>query len=69
MIFALLFLFLWSPNLHAQADFYKGKTIRMVLGFSAGGTNDLWARAVARYWSKYIPENPDVIVQNMPSNQ
>lgn len=66
IIYALLFLFLWSPNLHAQADFYKGKTIRMVLGFSAGGTNDLWARAVARYWSKYIPGNPDVIVQNMP---
>lgn len=64
--YALLFLFLWSPNLHAQADFYKGKTIRMVLGFSAGGTNDLWARAVARFWGKYIPGNPDVIVQNMP---
>ncbi len=66
LIFALLFLFLWNSNVHAQADFYKGKTIRVIIGYSAGGTNDLWARAVARFWSKYIPGNPDVIVQNMP---
>jgi tripartite-type tricarboxylate transporter receptor subunit TctC len=65
-ILALLFLFLWNSSVHAQADFYKGKTIRVIIGYSAGGTNDLWARAVARYWSKYIPGNPDVIVQNMP---
>jgi tripartite-type tricarboxylate transporter receptor subunit TctC len=66
VIFALLFLFLWNSSVHAQGDFYKGKTIRVIIGYSAGGTNDLWARAVARYWSKYIPGNPDVIVQNMP---
>jgi len=53
-------------QLFAQADFYKGKTIRVIIGYSAGGTNDLWARTVARFWSKYIPGNPDVIVQNMP---
>jgi tripartite-type tricarboxylate transporter receptor subunit TctC len=63
---AVLFLSLWSTNLHAQADFYKGKTIRVVIGYTAGGTNDLWARAIARFWSKYIPGNPDIIVQNMP---
>ena len=63
---AVLLLSLWSTNLHAQADFYKGKTIRVVIGYSAGGTNDLWARAIARFWSKYIPGNPDIIVQNMP---
>jgi tripartite-type tricarboxylate transporter receptor subunit TctC len=63
---AVLALPLWSTNLHAQADFYKGKTIRVVIGYSAGGTNDLWARAIARFWSKYIPGNPDIIVQNMP---
>jgi tripartite-type tricarboxylate transporter receptor subunit TctC len=64
--FAVLLLSIWSANLHAQADFYKGKTIRVVIGYSAGGTNDLWARAIARFWSKYIPGNPDIIVQNMP---
>lgn len=63
---SVLFFSLGSANLHAQADFYKGKTIRMVVGYTAGGTNDLWARAIARFWSKYIPGNPDIIVQNMP---
>jgi len=58
--------FLTHSQLFAQADFYKGKTIRVIIGYSAGGTNDLWARTVARFWSKYIPGNPDVIVQNMP---
>jgi len=46
--------------------FLQGKTIRLVIGYSAGGTNDLWARAIARFWGKYIPGNPDIIVQNMP---
>jgi len=63
---AVLLLSMWSTTLHAQADFYKGKTIRVVIGYSAGGTNDLWVRAIARFWGKYIPGNPDVIVQNMP---
>src|SRR5918999_2433855 len=65
-LFALLLLSMGSTSLHAQADFYKGKTIRVVIGYSAGGTNYLWARAIARFWSKYIPGNPDIIVQNMP---
>jgi tripartite-type tricarboxylate transporter receptor subunit TctC len=65
-IFTLLLLIVSSANVHAQEDFYKGKTIRVIIGYSAGGTNDLWARTVARFWSKYIPGNPDIIVQNMP---
>ncbi|NIO08794.1 MAG: hypothetical protein GTO40_12580 [Deltaproteobacteria bacterium] len=63
---AVLVSILWIANLHAQTDFYKGKTVRLVVGFSSGGTNDLWARQVARFWSKYIPGNPDIVVQNMP---
>ncbi|MGH7835150.1 MAG: Bug family tripartite tricarboxylate transporter substrate binding protein [Candidatus Binatia bacterium] len=66
LLFALLLLSIWSTNLHAQADFYKGKTIRVMIGYSAGGTNDLWARAISRFWGRHIPGNPDVIVQNMP---
>ena len=62
---ALLFC-LWSTSAGAQDDFYKGKTIRMIIGYSAGGTNDLWARTIARFWGKHIPGNPDFIVQNMP---
>ena len=66
LVLSLLCLVGFSSNVHAQGDFYRGKTLRVIIGYSAGGTNDLWARAVARFWGKYIPGNPDVIVQNMP---
>jgi len=49
---------------HAD-DFYKGKTIRLVVGFSAGGGFDTYARALARHMSKHIPGNPSVVVENM----
>jgi tripartite-type tricarboxylate transporter receptor subunit TctC len=52
----------------AQAeDFYKGKTVTIVVGFTPGGGYDVNARAVSRHISKYIPGNPNIIVQNMPS--
>jgi tripartite-type tricarboxylate transporter receptor subunit TctC len=51
---------------HAQDDFYKGKTVSIVVGFSAGGGYDVNARAIARHLGKHIPGNPGVIVQNMP---
>lgn len=47
-------------------DFYKGKTIRIVVGFSAGGGFDTYARALARHMSKHIPGNPGMVVENMP---
>ena len=50
----------------AQAPFYQGKTIRIIVGSSAGGGYDLWPRLVARFLGKQLPGNPDVIVQNMP---
>jgi tripartite-type tricarboxylate transporter receptor subunit TctC len=65
-LFALLLLSIGSTSVGAQADFYKGKTVKLIIGYSAGGTNDLWARAIARFWGKYIPGNPNFIVQNMP---
>jgi tripartite-type tricarboxylate transporter receptor subunit TctC len=46
--------------------FYQGKTIRIVIGSSTGGGYDLWARVLARYYGKYIPGNPTILVQNMP---
>jgi tripartite-type tricarboxylate transporter receptor subunit TctC len=46
--------------------FYQGKTIRIVIGSSTGGGYDLWARVLARYYGKYLPGNPTVLVQNMP---
>jgi tripartite-type tricarboxylate transporter receptor subunit TctC len=48
------------------ADFYKGKTIRIVVGVAAGSGYDLNARTLARYLPKHIPGNPNIIVQNQP---
>jgi tripartite-type tricarboxylate transporter receptor subunit TctC len=47
-------------------DFFKGKTIRVVVGYSTGGAMDDWARFVTRHLGKHIPGNPDIVVQNMP---
>lgn len=47
-------------------EFYRGKVIRIVVGFSAGGGFDTFARTVARYMGKYVPGNPSIIVDNMP---
>lgn len=63
---SLLFLFGCSSTLHAQESFYRGKSVRIVVGSSPGGGYDLWARLLARHLGKYIPGNPDIIVQNMP---
>jgi tripartite-type tricarboxylate transporter receptor subunit TctC len=46
-------------------DFYKGKTINLILGFSTGGLNDIAGRLVAQHLGRFIPENPRVVAQNM----
>lgn len=52
---------------HASAqEFYKGKTIRLVVGNSVGGAMDDWARFIALYLGKHIAGNPTIVVQNMP---
>jgi tripartite-type tricarboxylate transporter receptor subunit TctC len=50
----------------AAQDFYKGKTIRIVVGFSPGGAFDVYSRTIARHIGKHIAGNPTVIVENMP---
>lgn len=55
-----------ADNAKAVADFYRGKTITIVVGSSSGGGYDLTARAVARVMSKYIPGEPRIVVQNKP---
>jgi tripartite-type tricarboxylate transporter receptor subunit TctC len=47
-------------------EFYKGRTISLIVGFSPGGGYDLNGRTISRYIGKHIPGNPKVIVQNMP---
>jgi len=66
-IFFVLALVLVSPfNALAQAPFYQDKTIKIAAGYGAGSVDDAWTRMIARYLVKYIPGNPDIIVQNMP---
>ena len=48
------------------ADYYQGKSIRIVVGFTSGGFYDRWARLLARFMPNYIPGKPEMIVQNMP---
>ncbi|HEY3153983.1 MAG TPA: hypothetical protein VGK65_20145, partial [Candidatus Binatia bacterium] len=68
---ALLFAFVFcavAANGFAAAtdgDFYRGKIIRILVGFSAGGGFDTYARTLSRYMGKYIPGNPSIIVENM----
>jgi len=50
----------------AVADFYRGKTVRIIVGFSAGGGYDAYSRLFARYMSKYLPGNPTIVPQLMP---
>jgi tripartite-type tricarboxylate transporter receptor subunit TctC len=50
----------------AATPLYEDKTIRLVVGFSAGGISDLWARALGRAMSNYIPGKPAIVIQNMP---
>ncbi len=63
---SLFFLLLWSGGLQAQAPFYQGKTISLVVGTTSGGLYDRYARLLAEHWTKHIPGNPAFVVQNMP---
>ncbi len=56
---------LWIPSAFAQAPFYQGKTIRVIVGTPPGNLYDFWARLIADHIGKHIPGNPSFIVQNM----
>lgn len=48
------------------ADFYKGKTIELHIGYTSGGGYDVYGRIVARHMGKYIPGNPQIVPKNTP---
>jgi tripartite-type tricarboxylate transporter receptor subunit TctC len=50
------------------ADFYRGKTISLVVSVASGGGYDVWARLLARHFGRNIPGNPDIVVQNTPGS-
>jgi len=55
-----------SSHADPVADFYAGKTLRILVGFGPGGGYDLYARTLARYLGRHVPGGPTVVVQNMP---
>ncbi len=60
---------LYAPPAQAQdavAAFYKGRQINLIVGSSAGGGYDTYARLLARHLGKYIPGNPVIVPSNMP---
>ena len=50
----------------AQTPFQAGKTMQLVVGFGTGGGYDLWARTLARHMGRFLPGNPNIVVQIMP---
>jgi len=65
---SLIFFFslVWGTSSLAQEPFYKGKTVRIIVGASAGGGYDTYSRTIARHMGKHIPGNPVLVVENMP---
>jgi tripartite-type tricarboxylate transporter receptor subunit TctC len=63
------FVFLISARPAASAgveDFYKGRTVSIVIGYSVGGGYDTYGRLLSRYLGEHIPGRPNVVPQNMP---
>src|SRR5205814_2800892 len=48
------------------ADFCRGKTVTMLIGYTSGGGYDLYARVLSRHMGRHIPGNPSIVPQNMP---
>jgi hypothetical protein len=54
------------PEFAVAADFYKGKTLTVMIASRPGGGTDTTARLVARYWGNHIPGKPQVLIRNKP---
>jgi tripartite-type tricarboxylate transporter receptor subunit TctC len=69
-VLAVLAALLAAPELRAQsvADFYRGKTLHMVIGYGPAGGYDLYGRLAAEFLGRHIPGNPMILPQNMPGN-
>ena len=55
-----------APATRTPADFYRGRTMFVIIGYPPGGGYDLYARLLAQHMAKHIPGNPTMIPQNMP---
>ena len=66
LLVALALIFSGVTAANAQAPFYQGKPITIIVGTKAGDAYDLYPRLLAEFLPKYIPGNPNIIIQNMP---
>src|SRR5262249_9715459 len=48
------------------ADFYRGKTVRVIIGYGPGGGYDIYGRLAAEFLGRHIPGNPTIVPVNMP---
>ena len=55
-----------SASAQSVEDFYKGKTVTIMIGYGPGGTDDVWARLIAKYMGEHIPGKPTVVATNVP---
>ena len=67
IVLAVFFVFSPQHESRAAVPYYEGKTINIIVGFAPGGGYDLFVRPLARLLPKYIPGNPTILVQNMPT--
>jgi tripartite-type tricarboxylate transporter receptor subunit TctC len=65
LFLAMPFLVMSSASAQTPAEFYKGKTIELDIGTSAGGGYDVHSRLLARHMSKYVPGNPTIVPKNV----
>lgn len=66
MLFTLAIVFVSVIGAHAQAPFFQGRTITIIVGYQNGDGYDIWARLLAAHMNKHIPGHPGFLVQNMP---
>ena len=55
-----------AASAQSVEDFYKGKTVTIMIGYGPGGTDDVWARLIAKYMGEHIPGKPNVVATNVP---
>lgn len=63
---AATFLVMADARAQSVADFYRGKTIRVVIGYTPGGGYDIYGRLAAEFLGRHIPGNPTIVPENMP---
>src|SRR6187549_3777197 len=63
---AAILLFVVPAQAEPIEDFYRGKTLRMLIGYGPGGGYDIYGRLVAEFLQRYLPGKPTIIAQNMP---